>query len=466
MRRFNILSAFAAFVLFCSAPSPAGAYDTTATNYSVKAKNINNVLHVGGAMLWAGDIGAQINAAYAALPSNGGTIVIDPPVSGSTYDFTTPIVFATAGKIVQLVGMSPAGANSTEGVSLNYTPTSGAAITLDYATNIASPSSGFSNINLVNNGCATRAGCGGSAIGINNGTTNDGDAGATYLNVGVQGFAIGYQAHHSPNEVDQNWIAPSFRYNAIALKIGGNLTEHFLGGTFVANDQVVVSSTSDGGSELYFVTPNIFDNTGVAGPIFDYTGGGTVSSLEMTGAHLETCGTGGGCSPHFIAGALNLVMTGGIFEQDASSGTCDWMVNPTTNGTVWTIVGTKITSACAFTEFFNASALTRGTLDVDINSFTNFPTLVGGTNAGLISSCPVTPYGNTTTCVLAYPMVFKSTVQLPSFGVSSLPTCNTAAKGTLAAVPNALSPTWGGTLTGGGTVATLAFCDGTNWVAH
>lgn len=55
---------------------------------------------------------------------------------------------------------------------------------------------------------------------------------------------------------------------------------------------------------------------------------------------------------------------------------------------------------------------------------------------------------------------------LGSYTVSTLPTCNTAAKGRQAFVTDATSPTYNGTLTGGGAVAVPAFCNGTAWTAH
>jgi len=68
------------------------------------------------------DIGEAINAAYASLPIEGGTIFIQ----NGTYSFSTPIVFGIDGKIASLIGAS---ASSTY---LKYTPVSGNAITVDH----------------------------------------------------------------------------------------------------------------------------------------------------------------------------------------------------------------------------------------------------------------------------------------------------------------------------------------------
>ena len=55
---------------------------------------LNSVIFVGGdgaASSGTNDIGAQINAAYAALPAGGGRIEILPKSDGSCYSFTTPV---------------------------------------------------------------------------------------------------------------------------------------------------------------------------------------------------------------------------------------------------------------------------------------------------------------------------------------------------------------------------------------
>jgi hypothetical protein len=143
--------------------------------------NINGVLFVGGPVnFWGGgssDIGAQINAADAALPGTGGAIVIIPPASGGCYDYSTPIVFAPTppappGKYVRLEG-----GGSGNSACLNYKPTTGSAITLDYVPGtdaLQNTNHGLRNILLVNNSCYRTDGCGSSAVGINTETTNGG----------------------------------------------------------------------------------------------------------------------------------------------------------------------------------------------------------------------------------------------------------------------------------------------------
>ena len=54
----------------------------------------------------------------------------------------------------------------------------------------------------------------------------------------------------------------------------------------------------------------------------------------------------------------------------------------------------------------------------------------------------------------------------PAYTVATLPTCNSAATGLNAYVTDATSPTYNGTLTGGGTVKLPVFCSGAAWTAH
>ncbi|WP_175952883.1 hypothetical protein [Burkholderia sp. BCC0405] len=68
---------------------------------------------------------------------------------------------------------------------------------------------------------------------------------------------------------------------------------------------------------------------------------------------------------------------------------------------------------------------------------------------------------------------YNQVISLPRTGYSSglritstLPTCNSATKGYTMTVTDATSPTYGATLTGGGSVVTPVFCTGSSWVTH
>jgi len=160
-------------------------------------KNLNNALIVDTANSqgWAGaDIGAWINAAYAALPAAGGRILVFCNATSSAANFSTPIVFNTSNKYVKLQGICTAN-SSGSGVVLNYTPTTATiAMTFDYTPAGGggyTPGNGMEGIVLANNGCVTNGGCGSSATGIQFGNTNGGAHMADFTNVRISGFGTG-----------------------------------------------------------------------------------------------------------------------------------------------------------------------------------------------------------------------------------------------------------------------------------
>lgn len=74
----------------------------------------------------------------------------------------------------------------------------------------------------------------------------------------------------------------------------------------------------------------------------------------------------------------------------------------------------------------------------------------------------IVPYPVTNQAIVT----FKSAAKLAQSTVAQLPTCNATAKGNLRAVTDATSPTYNGTLTGGGAVFVPVVCNGTAWVSH
>jgi hypothetical protein len=89
------------------------------------------------------DIGAQIDAAYAACSANTGcAIVVPPPPGGSFYTMATPIVFGTSGKNVSLDCMVSSG---PENGAIHFTG-AGVAVTVDTGSG-TNPAHGVSSIN-------------------------------------------------------------------------------------------------------------------------------------------------------------------------------------------------------------------------------------------------------------------------------------------------------------------------------
>ena len=66
-------------------------------------------------------------------------------------------------------------------------------------------------------------------------------------------------------------------------------------------------------------------------------------------------------------------------------------------------------------------------------------------------------------------LTVKVAALLTSYTVSSLGAavpCSATTAGAIAYVTDATSPSWNATLNGGGSVHTLAMCNGANWTAH
>lgn len=128
------------------------------------------------------DLGACINAAYAAGPASGVDILVSPTPNGNgsgCTNFSTPIVFNTLHKVAFLHG--PPG----QIVCLNYTPTTGTAITFDYGNTLTGnaglgPGYGHGMYGILINGPSAS----GSVVGLAIGTTN-GSEGLSFESGGI-----------------------------------------------------------------------------------------------------------------------------------------------------------------------------------------------------------------------------------------------------------------------------------------
>ena len=63
-------------------------------------------------------------------------------------------------------------------------------------------------------------------------------------------------------------------------------------------------------------------------------------------------------------------------------------------------------------------------------------------------------------------VAFSDGLSLPESTVASLPSCTSSLSGVMRAVTDATSPTYNGSLTGGGAVVVPVFCNGSSWTAH
>ena len=433
---------------------------------------LNNVLHVGDGTNHSGDIGEQINAAYASLPKGGGTIVIDPPTNGGCYAFRVPIGFTTLGKYPVLVGNAPGGASASEGTCLNYLPTTAtAAITLDYATTkvgMTAVNSGLRDITLFNNNCVKTSGCGSLATGINIGTKHGGDANSTFTRVTIEGFNIGYlELNSNPAVAGEQWIVPNFIANSTALIILG-ANEKFLAGQLSGNGKVFLAPRGAHQSEIYFSGSSFISNSG--DPVFDYTAASAPAFIDLSQVHLENSPA---LTGHYFTGCFNLTSTAGEIEDDDVTGTGDWMIKPTCSEGVVAIQGTTLVSARSYTSIVNVANSTRVTMAPIVDSPSTIKVLVGGAFA---SNANVMPLTNSRAVAIQWAIfpettfgrgLFTETATLAKLLLDH-PCASSAEKGLIAGVVDAQAPSWNAPIVGGGATLVLAVCTGSDgvWTAH
>jgi hypothetical protein len=436
------------------------------TQPQIVTANLNNILHVGaGNTQWgSGDIGSQINAAYAALPAIGGKIIVDPQTTGGCYSYTTPIVLATANKWPILEGSGSTGIAAT-GSCLNYTPTSGAAITLDYAivgSNEPPIQQGLRSIKFINNGCVTTGGCGGTAVGIQIGNTNAGNLESLMREVSVEGFATGY-SNSNNTAPNTTWTDCTFYSNAVALKYNATNAETFKGGTFAGNGQLLVNGATYGG-ELYFTNVITFVNNS-AGAAFDYSAlspTGTPANLSLVSTHVESDNSASGA--HFVIGTVNFSMQQGELEDDSSSGTGDWMIHQAAG---FLDVDTTVTSDRAYTQLVLADSNVRGTMRAELLSTPiQAVPLAGGANAKYITQIPIveSPTSNAARVwTVESPQLFLGGVTPGVTTVSALPSAS-ANVGLIRQVSDSTTVSAEGqTCVGSSTNTALAFSNGSVW---
>jgi hypothetical protein len=260
-----------------------------------------------------GDIGAQINAAVAALPANGGKIVIETPASGQCYSFSVPIVLS---KAIILEGQGPSTCLSFAG--------SGVAVSL-YGNSTAFPSGGiyadgFGLRDLTLLGSGTGNGQTGIALGGTSNSVGFYGSGLTISNFGLglqfQRGVWNFKIEHSifsQNAQNVHW--------ASSLHFGGENMEFdsvtFTGGTFANSVEFDDYTDSDFSNlnNLTFVSCNFDDAQLVIN-----NGAG---SIRLYAPHFENPGSGSGTEPFVrltaYTAATDVVIDGPDFYNDQNA---------------------------------------------------------------------------------------------------------------------------------------------------
>jgi hypothetical protein len=305
------------------------------------ARSANNAIRYVGAMASRSgeDIGAQINSAYSSLPPTGGTIIVIADPGGRCYSFSTPIVANVAGKYLLLESGS-LNSQIVRGTSapacLDYTPTAGAAITLDYVpagNSNAAATHGIQNLTLANNQCETMGGCGSNAIGITFGGANGGAQGATLAGLRVIGFGTGLLVQKNALLTAGGELAfrdCSISYNATGLQDTDGDTQHlsFNSSHLEANGTGASSMASMRVSNSW-ISSNTVVGVACSAP----------AACDFNDDHFEN---GRADSTHFIDGNGIFFVSGGDMRDDRTAGNTDWWMHFA--GASFFVLGTALTT--------------------------------------------------------------------------------------------------------------------------
>lgn len=174
---------------------------------------------------------------------------------------------------------------------------------------------------------------------------------------------------------------------------------------------------------------------------------------------LETAVSTSPTIPNILAGGA--LLTGGgsrIVQSPNPAATMDANGNISTPGTVSSGVGTGNAGFSGFSEGTLPTALAN---EIVITAPTSVPSsyvVVLPSAPGVVGQTLVTDGGTPQT------LSWVDNTRTRTSIVSSLPTCNAGAEGTIKGVTDALAPAFLVTVAGGGSVHVPVYCDGTNWV--
>lgn len=250
------------------------------------------------------DIGAQINAAYAALPATGGTLII--PAGGGCYAFTTPVVFGTSGKVPMLIGQGGR-------TCIQYTGTTGTAITFNAGGGVPQHTMGYGirDIQLVGINNDLPPPVGATPTGILLGGSNGGE-GFHMEGAMVSGFGLGIT--FSDNTFNINFLHSIFINSNQNLLWPAGLTNageriDFQSATFArsttTNQAGCITINSEAGIDFSFTGGN-FDSC----QLRVISSGPNLGIVSLHGTWMEN--PAGTMSIPFISQEGGVVITDGV----------------------------------------------------------------------------------------------------------------------------------------------------------
>ena len=346
------------------------------------------------------DIGAQINAAYAACPSNGCEIVIPQ----GTWSYSTGIVIGTNGKPALLYCPVGGGFFDNAGTVLNYTG-SGSAYS-DNTNNFAISGMGITNCSFV--GPAGNGNIGSSTVTSSYGISLGGGNGAfgwTGDNIHVSGFGTGVyvtssvsfmtienstinkngQDLYQPNAsgangennrvlnsvlADSNASSSSIAANCVQIAWNGNNQWHFTNDSF---DDCQEALTATSGPEIidntndHFEEPNAGANsypfitmpsTVISNTIVDFgndfqldNGSGTAAEYINNGGNVTSDGDVLTSGPNVVSSTQDFIVNQDIGDH------VSWQGLTNVSSSVIDVVGTTLYSPQGYQNDANGAVL-------------------------------------------------------------------------------------------------------------
>jgi hypothetical protein len=327
------------------------------------------------------DFGAQVNAAYASCPSSGCHIRIP----AGSYTVSTPIAFTTPNKPVVLecdAGTTETLNNDHGTTTLNYTGTSGAAITMNTD---GGTGSGVRGCALIGPGFSGAN----KAIGLMLNSAIK----QSYKDLFISGFDVGVQLGSSVYL--ENFYNLQLLDNRKAIYAPSGITSTgeniaFFGGTFTKKSTLLPPFSTDcvdieGGSAIVMSFYNIsFDQCGITlnisgGQEFLFSGSHMENSVGPTALDMLTIG------PNCIS--CNVILSASdIYEGYATSGRSELI--SMAGGSRLTIVGGIYLAAESIPQAITSTNVANAITVLGADKENQIANWVGGTFAGFVTMNP------------------------------------------------------------------------------
>lgn len=425
---------------------------TSASNIQVSGLNFS----------WAYGDGTPHILQFAATNSN---IVVTNNVSDGSGDFVAMV--GTTNTLIE--------GNSVTNVSNacydHWGSAQDARVIGNYCSTYASAGSGLGAIQFT--GIATGGGAANSAGFICLGNTIFVNGGSAPQAIIINGPSTGGSDNRFIVENNKIVIAnatSSWGVLVSGLANNGIISNNYFEGNAGSYSAVSVASTatnvSVSGNRAYnwqAGSNGVFANASVGGTLANNQ---AVSSstplLGSTDTSTVVYGNGAGTNTLSLAN-VNISSGSAAFSGAVSS------TSPITIG--WNGAGgisETLNAAAANTKniLFQTAGVNRWSVQTDAtaesgsNAGSNFQILAKTDAGGTLS----TPFSITRSSGLV--SIGSGGITLPRTTVALLPACNSTNNGMLYGVTDATAPAYNGSLTGGGAVAAIAYCNGTAWTAH